>query len=143
IVNFAISFGVANGFSNLTLTNMMNPQTLLQMSSALANGYQGFVAANIAEIGLEMEQNQEGFDKATKDINDLMRSMGLTNDLLFDPLTLTNSVKGNGSQGEGSYIPESLDQFIGRTTMSGSDVVDITLSMVSDYSDLQLTLPKQ
>ena len=143
IVNFAISFGVANGFSNLTLTNMMNPQTILQFSSALANGYSGFVQAEIAEIGVQMEENQDAYEKATKDLNDLMRSMGLTDDLIFDAMSLTDTAKGNGSsQGQGSYIPESLDQFIGRTTMTGSDVVDITLSMVSDYSDLQLTLPK-
>jgi len=143
VVNFAISFGVANGFQNLTMTNLMNPQTLLQFSSALANGYSGFVQAEIAEIGLEMEENQEAYEKATKDLNDLMRSMGLTDDLIFDAMSLTDTSKGNGSsQGQGSYIPESLDQFIGRTTMTGSDIVDITLSMVSDYSDLQLTLPK-
>jgi len=143
IVNFAISFGVANGFSNLTLTNMMNPQTILQFSSALANGYSGFVQTEIVEIGVQMEENQDAYEKATKDLNDLMRSMGLTDDLIFDPLSLTNSVKGNdaGSQ-SGTYLPETLEQFIGRTTMTGSDVVDITLSMVSDYSDLQLTLPK-
>jgi hypothetical protein len=143
IVNFAISFGVANGFSNLTLTNMMNPQTILQFSNALANGYAGFVQAEIGEINAEMEENQDAYEKATKDLNDLMRSMGLTNDLIFDPLSLTNSVKGNDSGSQsGTYLPETLDQFIGRTTMTGSDVVDITLSMVSDYSDLQLTLPK-
>lgn len=142
IVGFAVSFGMANGFSNLTLGNMLNPQTLLQFSNALANGYAGFVQAEIGEINAQMVENQEAYDKAVQDLNDLMRSMGLTNDLIFDPLSLTDSVKGNGSRTSGSYLPESLDQFIGRTTMLGSDVVDLTLSMVSEYSDLQLTLPK-
>lgn len=142
IVSFAVSFGIANGFGNLTLTNMMNPQTLLQFSNALANGYAGFVQAEIGEINAQMEENQDAYEKATRDLNDLMRSMGLTDDLIFDAMTLTDTTKGNGSRTQGSYIPESLDQFISRTTMTGSDVVDITLSMVSDYSDLQLTLPK-
>jgi hypothetical protein len=143
IVNFAISFGVANGFSNLTLSNMMNPQTLLQFSSALANGYQGFVMAEIGEINALMEENKDAYEKAIKDINDLMRSMGLTDDLIFNQMSLTDSVKGNGSkQVSGTYLPETLDQFIGRTTMTGSDVVDITLSMVTDYAELQRTLPK-
>jgi len=68
--------------------------------------------------------------------------MGLTDDLIFNAMSLTDTRKGNGSGSQGSYIPEGLDQFISRTTMTGSDVVDITLSMISDYSDLQLTLPK-
>ena len=142
IVSFAVSFGIQNGFSNLNLTTMMNPQTLLQFSSALANGYSGFVQANIAEIQEDMAENQDAYEKATQDLNDLMLSMGLTDDLIFDIMSLTDTTKGNGSRSQGSYIPESLDQFISRTTMTGSDVVDITLSMVSDYSDLQLTLPK-
>lgn len=143
IVSFAVSFGMANGFSNLTFSSMMNPQTLLQFSNALANGYSGYVAAELAEIGLKTKENQNAYDKAIKDLEDLMRSMGLTNDLLFNPMDLTNSVKGNGDTGTGSYVPETLDQFISRTTMTGSDIVDFTLSMVEDYSDLQLTLPKR
>jgi len=121
----------------------MNPETLLQFSSALANGYSGFVQANITEIQGEMAENQDAYEKATRDLNNLMRSMGLTDDLIFDVMSLTDTTKGNGSRSQGSYIPESLDQFISRTTMTGSDVVDITLSMVSNYSDLQLTLPNK
>jgi hypothetical protein len=141
IVNFAVSFGIANGFSNITMTQMMNPRVLLSMSSALANGYKGFVTAEITEMQEQMTENQGAYDKAMSDLQDLMQTMGLTNDLLFNPMSLTDTDKGNAS-GSGSFLPETLDQFIGRTTMTGSDVVDLTLSMVSDYSDLQLTLPK-
>jgi hypothetical protein len=142
IASFAVGFGISNGFGSLNITTMMNPQTLLKFSSALANGYAGFVQAEIGEINAEMEENQDVYDKAMRDLEDLMREQGLINDLLFDPLSLTDSVKGNGSSSSGSYVPETLDQFISRTTMTGSDVVDVTLSMVSEYSDLQLTLPK-
>lgn len=142
IVSFAVGYGMSNGFSSMTITELMSPQNLLKFSSSLANGYSGFVQAEIGDIQTDMEENQDVFEKATNDIEELMRSMGLTNDLLFDPMSLTDSVKGNGSTYDGSYVPETVDQFIGRTTMTGSDVVDITLSMVSDYADLQLTLPK-
>lgn len=143
IISFAVSFGIANGFNNLSLSNMVNPQTLLKFSSALANGYTGFVQSNISDINAEMIINQEGYDKAKDDLEELMRSMGFINDLAFNPLALTDSVKGNGSSGlQGSYTPESLDEFINRTTMTGGDIVDFTLSMVTDYAELQQTLPK-
>lgn len=142
IVSFAVNFGMTNGFSNFNLTNMMNPQVLLGLSSSLANGYAGFVSSEIDSINQEMIENQEKYEKSKKELENLMRSMGLTNDLLFNPMSLTDSVKGNEERGSGSYVPETLDQFISRTTMTGSDIVDVTLSMVSDYSDLQLTLPK-
>jgi hypothetical protein len=143
IVNFAITFGVANGFDSLNLSNMIKPQNLLKMSSALANGYSGFVASNISDIQDVMSKNQSAYDKAEQDIEDLMASLGLVNDLSFNPLGLTDSVKGNVSNNNvTSYVPESLDQFINRTTMTGSDIVEFSLSMITDYAELQRTLPK-
>lgn len=140
IVTFAVTMGMSGGFTGMSMMDMMTPQNLLKFSSALANGYSGFVNAENMEIQSEMAANQEAYDKAKSDMEDLLREMGLTNDLLFDPLSLTNTNRGNGS--ESSYTPESMDQFISRTNMTGSDIVDITLSMVTDYPDLQLTLPK-
>lgn len=143
IVGFVVSFGITNGFSSFNLSTMMNPQTILQFTSALANGYNGFVLAEIGEINAEMENNQGVYDKAVADLENLMREQGLINDLLFDPLALTDSVKGNGAgSGTGDYTVETVDGYVGRTLMSGSDIADLTLSMVSEYSDLQLTLPR-
>jgi len=78
-----------------------------------------------------------------EDLEALTKSMGLGNDLLFNPLSLTDSIKGNASsRANSSYVPESLDEFINRTTMTGSDIVEFTLSMVNDYPELQRTLPR-
>ena len=64
------------------------------------------------------------------------------NDLNFNPLSLTDSVKGNERAASGGgYITETLDQFIQRTTMTGSDVVEVSLSMVDNFADLSLELP--
>lgn len=143
IASFAVTYGMSNGFSNLSISSIITPETLLKFSSALANGYSGFIVSENLDIQSSMMENQGIYDKAVKSLEDLMRSQGLINDLSFNPLALTDSVRGNDPSGnKGSYVPESLDEFINRTTMTGADIVDVTLSMVSDYSNLQLTLPK-
>jgi hypothetical protein len=138
LLSFALSFGMAGGFSSLA--TLFQPSNLLALSSALANGYQGFVQANIAEMSADMFKVGEEYQKEMDRIQDLMGEL-MGNDLAFNPMSLTDASKGNGS-GTGGYLPESLDDFIQRTTLTGSDIVDLTLSMVSDFSDLSLTLPR-
>jgi hypothetical protein len=132
-------FNIQDGFQ-FNMTTFMTPQNILRMASALANGYNGFVMKEIQDIQAEMEENQSAYDRAIKEHYNLMREQGLINDLMFDQMTLTDSVQGNGSSG--SYVPETLDGFINRTTMLGTDIADTTLSMVNDYPALQRTLPK-
>lgn len=142
IANFAVNFGIANGFGSFNMTSFMNPQTLLSFSGALANGYAGWTQANIAEIQDQMNENQTEFDEQMDHIQNLLNQLGGNNDLSFNPMSLTDSAKGNGSSSSGTYLPETVDEFIHRTTMTGSDIVEITLAMVTDFTDLSLTLPE-
>lgn len=141
IATYVTTAGLASGFSNITVNTMLTPQNLLAFGSALSNGYTGFVQADIAQMQTQLAADQVDFDKQLKEINDMIRDLGGSNDLSFDPMQLTDVNAGNG-QGTGSYIPESLDEFIHRTTMTGSDIVDITLSLVENYADLNLELPQ-
>jgi hypothetical protein len=139
IASFAVSFGMGGGFSNMSLSTLMTPSNLLGFASSLANGYAGFVQAEIAEMGVLAQENAAEYKTEMEKLEDMIRDLGGSNDLSFDPMQLTDSSAGNGAQG--SYIPESLDEFIHRTTMTGSDIVDVTLSLVTDYADLNRQLP--
>jgi hypothetical protein len=138
LLSFAISFGMSGGFSNLS--TLFQPKNLLALSSALANGYKGFVQANITEMNVELVKIGEETNKELKKIQNQMDEL-MGNALAFDQMSLTDTDKGNGS-GTGGYLPESLDEFIQRTSLTGSDIVDMTLSIVSDFTALSLTLPK-
>lgn len=141
IASFAFQFGMANGFSNLSLNSLMDAGNLLQFTNVLANGYSGWVQANIVEIQETMIEEREEYEDDMDHIQDLINSLGFNNDLSFNPMSLIDAKKGNGSGG-GSYLPETVDEFIHRTTMTGSDVVDLTLSMIEDYAKLNLILPE-
>ena len=140
LLSFAFAFGANGGFSNLS--SFFTPANLLSFSSALANGYSGYVQANIGEMQTEMFENQKEYDSEMKRIQKMIDELGGNNNLYFNPMQLTDSVKGNGSGTRGSYMPESLDEFIHRTTLTGSDIVDVTLSLITDFADISLQLPE-
>ena len=138
LLSFAVSFGMSGGFSNLA--TLFQPSNLLALSSSLANGYKGFVQAGINEMNADLFKVGEEYQKEMDRIQALMSEM-IGNDLAFNPMSLTDASKGNESRA-GGYLPESLDDFIQRTTLTGSDIVDLTLSIINDFSDLSLTLPR-
>lgn len=138
LLSFAITFGMGGGFSNLA--TLFQPSNLLALSSSLANGYKGFVQASINEMNQDLFKIGEEAEAEMKRIQGMMDDL-MGNDLAFDPMSLTDAAKGNGSRA-GTYLPESLDEFIQRTTLTGSDIVDMTLSVITDFSALSLTLPK-
>ena len=140
ILGFAFSFGMGGGFSNLS--TLFSPANLLSISSALANGYAGYVQYNIGQINDQMFANQQAYEAEMDKINKMIAELGGTNGLNFNPMQLTEAARGNGSGSRGSYTPETLDEFIHRTTLTGSDIVDITLSLITDYAKLNLQLPK-
>lgn len=141
IATFALSMGMSGGFTNMSLSTTLSPQNILAFSSSLANGYAGMAQAQIMGIQSDMINNTAEYEDQMEEINDMIRDMGGSNDLYFDPMQLTDVNAGNGLGTSGSYLPESLDEFIHRTTMTGSDIVDITLSLVENYADLNLELP--
>lgn len=138
IVSFAIGFATTGGFANFTFGSA---ESILKLSNVLANAYTGWTAANITEINEQMAENQTAYENKLDEINDLLKELGGTNDLSFNPLQLTDVTIGNDRSVSG-YLPEGLDEFIQRTTMVGSDIVEITLSMINDYPDLARQLPR-
>ena len=125
----------------LTGMSVFSAEGILGMGNVLANGYAGWVQGNILDIQDTLKSEETAYERQMRYIDGLLADLG--NDLNFDPLSLTDSIYGNGYRsGGGSYLPETADEFIQRTTMVGSDVVDMTLSTVSDFVQIQQTLPR-
>jgi len=141
IVNFAVSFGMANGFQAFDMAKLITPQNILAMSNALANGYQGYAMSELYDLQKDREKAKEEYDLATRTLEQYWVQNGLVNNLSFDALTLTDSVKGNDGS-SGSYSPESLDTFINRTLIMGDQVAEASLAPITNFAELQLTLPK-
>ena len=120
---------------------LFSAENLIGFSNALANGYAGYTQANIAEMNEELAEMDETYNDQMEEINRMIAALG-GNDLNFNPMFFTDSVGGNAFGGSRGYLPETADQYIRRTQMTGTDLVEITLGQVSDFVEIQRTLPK-
>lgn len=134
VAGFALTAGMSGA-------DLLSSENLLAMGNALANGYKGYVEGEMAEMASDLEDYSKHYEKQMEYIQNLIEGLG-GNDLNFNPLSLTDGgIYGNGRSSSG-YMPESADEFIQRTTMTGTDVVELTLAMVNDFVNIKQTLPR-
>lgn len=137
---FAAIAGFAFGAA-ISGVKIFSAEGLLGLGNAIANGYAGWVQGDINEMRGDLEEDQSEYEKRMEYIQDLIDGLG-GNNLNFNPLFLTEWGRGNARSGSRGYMPETADEYIRRTTMTGSDIVELTHSMVYDYVDVAKTLPR-
>ena len=137
---FAAIAGFAMGMA-MTGTSLFSTEGIMKLGSAVANGYSGYVQGDITEMQEDLVDEQSDYEKEMERIQDLIDGLG-GNDLNFNPMFLTDYGRSGNGSGSTGYLPETSDEYIRRTTMTGSDIVDITFSMVYDYVDVAKTLPR-
>lgn len=113
---------------------------ILGLSNVVANGYQGYVQGSILEMQEDLVTEQDAYEEMMDKINEMLGDLYNQNGLKFNPMSLMDGLR-NTSVND-SYIPETLDGYISRTTMTGGDVVELTLAMVNDFVEIQQTLPR-
>lgn len=139
ILGFAFNFGLSGGFSGNFFQNLFTPGNLLKLGNVIADGLQGFAQAQIEELNQESIAAEADYQAKMKELNERLMEFG-GNDLIFDPMQLTGVSSGNGL-GIGLYMPETAEEFIQRTLMVGSDMYDLTLGFIENFTKISLTLP--
>lgn len=112
-------------------TTQITAQTVIQALGAVQKVYSAYTEGAMVEMQDEMKALREKYDKDMKRVENLMKEL-----------------QGNGNmfQLEDYMIAserltfESPDDFLARTLMVGSDVVDITLGLVDNYTEVGLSL---
>ena len=138
---FAAIAGFVLGFV-MSGASLFSAEGLLGLSNALANAYAGWVQGDITEMSEDLKEDINEYEERMEYIQNLIDGLG-GNDLNFNPIFLTNYGRsGNERGGSRGYMPETAEEYIRRTTMTGSDIVEITHSMVYDYVDIARTLPR-
>ena len=139
ILGFAFTFGLSGGFSGNFLQNLFTPGNLLKLGNVIADGLQGYAQGEIEELNQKSIEAEAEYQAKMKELNDKLNEFG-GNDLIFDPMQLTGVSTGNGL-GIGLYMPETAEEFIQRTLMVGSDMYDLTLGFIENFTKISLTLP--
>lgn len=129
----ALSVGssIANGGSlSASFANMGRADNILKLTSAVGQGYQGYVKASIEGMQKELKEYGQTVEEQMQAVQDAYAANIGSDRAYLDPM---------GSINRDLYIPESSDAFLSRTLMLGSDVIEFTHSLIHDFTSLTLS----
>lgn len=110
--------------------NLMRADNILKLTNAAGQGYQGYVQAAAAEMAKEAQEVMENYKREMREIQQAwIQNIG-TGRGIIDPLEIT---------GVFGVTMESVDTFLQRTLMTGSDVADMSLSMLTNFVNMTLS----
>ena len=107
--------------------------SLIQVTNAIANVYARFVQMDTEDIYKEMAEMEENYTEEMKEISKKTMEMFGINDVSFDPMDLLENPQA---------VSESMQTFINRTILTGSDIARITHNLIEDYVEISQQLPK-
>lgn len=130
IVGIAMMTFVLSGNN---FTEMFSPKSLLQMTKAAGDEYQKYLYKKTGDVIKDTEKLMADYKKKKKEIDaKFAEEFGTDGRAVIDPLVFLHRESNNTNF-------ETADAFIARTLMSGSDIVDLTMGSITNFT--QMTLP--
>lgn len=122
---------LAGGNLSTAWSGLMSAQGLIGLTSAVGTGIAGYVEASAREVMGKITDLQASYEKqAAEAANTYAQIVGYDKGML-DPMSLTDTSFGNALETPG--------QFLARTLMTGSDIAEISLGMISEFTTATLT----
>ena len=134
--NMAANFQNTGNFA-LNWGQLMRADNLLKFTEVIQKSAAGYAQAEIAEIQEQMMEDQKLFDEESKDILQRLLDLGYSG-VLIDPLMFIQEDQPDEST---SVALESRETFLRRTLLTGSDIAELTMSLISDFPNLSTSLP--
>lgn len=137
IVSFAaMQYGqqyATHGNFDVDWSSLMRADNLIRLTNAVGSAYTQWLNADLQSIQGEMvkaeEEHSEEMGQIQKAMDDLMGPMAG----LIDPMLLTDSAL---------VYPESSETYLNRTLLTGSDIAELSFSMIENFPDMSRELPK-
>lgn len=135
LVSFAIG-AVMSSFSTGTAFDwgaLLKPQNLLKLTNALADGYSSMVQQDALALQQSTQSVMSDYKDQMQSVDDMYsKIIGYANPNI-NPLNLVGNTK--------YMYPETRDTFLTRTLLTGSDIAELSQTLLNDFSDLTLKLP--
>lgn len=139
VLGVIFSFVAMNGFNNFVLThsvslnfgNLLNVVNIMELTSVVGNAVANYMRADAIGIARKTQDVVDKYEEESKRIADLYGEefgygLGATN-----PLILLDSAKDS--------LGEPPSSFLARTLMTGSDIAQMSIDMLSNFSELTLS----
>lgn len=124
----SFSSSISAGFSELTKAD-----NLLQLTNAVSDGYTQYVKAAVSQYAKDTESFMQKYQAESKVVSDAFYAeFGNNAGAAISPLTRTDSFSDYSSG-------ETPSSFFSRTLLTGSEIVGLTHSMLSDFSKITLS----
>jgi hypothetical protein len=114
--------------------SLMSAGNIISMTSAVGKGITGYVQASAMDWQQKTQDVMEQFQKDTAKYTQMyIDQFGAGGKFAFDATQLTD-------MGDSTFVPavELLDTFLQRTLMTGSDIAEMSMDMLSNFSELTL-----
>ncbi|WP_421991629.1 hypothetical protein [Roseococcus sp.] len=131
----AIQVGTAimsGGLSSVTASfgDLMRADNLMKLSIAAGNGYSAYLRADTQEMITAGQAELRALSDQSKELSaKFEQEFGAGHEITMQQVLLNSQNPG---------VQESLDSFLGRTLMTGDDIADLSLGMVSSFTDITL-----
>lgn len=132
LVTLQVATGLVMKQTVLTsLNSMMQATSILKLTLPVGNAYSEYLGITTREIINESQSLLKDMEARSKEIAELYKKLLGDNSISIDPLILSK---------KNAVLGESLDSFLQRTLITGSDVVDISLDLLHNFTDVTLSL---
>lgn len=135
-VSLQFANGIEQGQSLATaFKDLMSPLNLVNLTNSVGNGIAAYVKGGVQNIMEEIDKVQKQFSSQMESINNkAVAEFGYGAGAVIDPLQFTDSLATT------AVTMEPADVFLNRTLMTGSDIADLSMSMLHNFTDLTLNL---
>lgn len=135
---FAFQMGsnfAATGSLNMDWSKVFNPQNLMNLTKAVGQGYQGMVNAKMQDLLGDYETAAAEYKDEMKVIEDRM------NELYGDNAWINPMLMAELGDARENSFRESSGVFLQRTLLTGSDIAELSMSMISEFPSASIRLP--
>ncbi|QHJ80081.1 MAG: hypothetical protein [Caudoviricetes sp.] len=128
IVAMNVGGALATGSTMSTMMgNMMSAQNIMQLTSAVGNGISQYINASTVDTIKEAERVMQQYNRDSNEIQAKYEEMfGTAGQGVIDPMSFVSI--------------ESLDTFLSRTLLTGSDIAGMSMDMIGGLTDMTLSL---
>lgn len=131
-MTYAQSYGATGSF-DVDWGSMMNADNFIKVTNSVSAAYQQWLSADTLDIQEKMAEATEGYEDEMKRIQNLSEEiLGMTG-AFINPMMLTDATE---------YFRESSSTFFDRTLLTGSDIAELTHSLIDNFAETSLELPK-
>lgn len=131
VINVAMTFQMSGQFG-LNWGDMMKADNLLKLTDAVSQGYSAYMNSVNQGIYKNTQQLVSDYETKSKEISAKFSEVIGYSNIAVNAGWWTNSAY------QVTYEPSS--SFLSRTLMTGTDIANMSMDMVTDYVDINLTL---